>query len=172
MRRRLLVAVWPPIFIFLVAPTLIVVPMAFSGSTFLEFPPRSLSLRWFAAYFADERWLGATWRSIRIALSVMVVATIVGTLAAQALQAAGGRAATLLKLLILSPMMLPVIIYAIAVYALYARFRLVGTDIGLVLAHTILAVPFVFLTVSATLARYDVMLDRAAASSGAGPWRA
>jgi len=171
MRRPSLAVLCTPIFVYLVAPTLIVVPMAFSASTFLEFPPAHLSMRWFNEYITDERWLLATWRSLRVAFSVMVLATVIGTLAALALQQARGRTATLLKLLILSPIMLPVIIYAIAVYALYSRLHLVGTDLGLVLAHTILAVPFVFLTVTATSARYNVLLDRAAASSGAGPWR-
>jgi putative spermidine/putrescine transport system permease protein len=67
--------------------------------------------------------------------------------------------------------MLPVIIYAIAVYALCSRLHLIGSDAALILAHSVLAIPFVFLSVSASLARYDDTLDRAAASSGANAWR-
>jgi ABC-type spermidine/putrescine transport system permease subunit II len=160
-----------PVFVVLVAPSLIVIPMAFTGSTFLEFPPRSLSLRWFTAYFADERWLDATWRSLRVALAVTIIATSIGSMAALALARTQGAWSKTAKLLIVSPIMLPVIIYAIAVYALCSRLHLIGSDAALILAHSVLAIPFVFLSVGASLARYDDTLDRAAASSGANAWR-
>jgi putative spermidine/putrescine transport system permease protein len=160
-----------PVFVLLVAPSLIVVPMAFTGSSLLEFPPRSLSLQWFAAYFGDERWLDATWRSLRVALAVTLLASAIGSMAALALTRVQGAWSRAARLLIVSPIMLPVIIYAIAVYALCSRLHLIGSDFALILAHTVLAIPFVFLSVGASLARYDDTLDRAAASSGANAWR-
>ncbi len=159
------------VFLFLMAPSLVVIPMSFSASSFLKFPPEGLSLQWFGEYFGDERWLAATWRSFRIAGLAMVGATVVGTMAALALTRRRGVMEKALNVVIISPMMLPVIVYALAIYSLYARLQLVGTDIGLIIAHTVLAVPFVFLTVTATLYRYDISLSRAAASSGANSWQ-
>jgi putative spermidine/putrescine transport system permease protein len=160
-----------PVFVLLVAPSLIVVPMAFTGSSLLEFPPRSLSLQWFVAYFEDERWFEATGRSLRVALAVTVLATATGSMAALALARAQGAWSRAARLLIVSPIMLPVIIYAIAVYALCSRLHLIGSDAALILAHSVLAIPFVFLSVGTSLARYDDTLDRAAASSGANAWQ-
>lgn len=159
------------VFLFLIAPSLVVIPMGFSSASFLQFPPPGFSLQWFREYFSDERWLAATWRSLRIAAAVMVAASVAGTMAALALTRRRGVLKKILNLVIISPMILPVIVYALAIYGLYAWLQLVGTDLGLIIAHTILAIPFVFLTVTATLYRYDVSLSRAAASSGANAWR-
>jgi ABC-type spermidine/putrescine transport system permease subunit II len=159
------------VFTFLVAPCLIVAPMAFSSSAFLGFPPPGFSLQWFREYFSDPQWQGATWRSLRVALVVMVVATAVGTMLALGLSRCRGWTRTALNALIVSPMVLPVIIYAVAIYGLYTQLRLMGTDLGLILAHAVLAVPLVFLTVGATLSRHDVSMAQAAASCGANGWR-
>jgi putative spermidine/putrescine transport system permease protein len=159
------------VFIFLMAPSLIVIPMAFSSSAFLGFPPPGFSLQWFQEYFSDPQWQSATWRSLRVALAVTVLATAVGTMLALGAARRRGWSRTALNALIVSPMVLPVIVYAVAIYGLYTRLRLMGTDLGLILAHTILAVPLVFLTVGATLSRHDVSLAQAAASCGANGWR-
>ena len=68
-----------------------------------------------------------------------------------------------LNVFLILPLILPVIVYALAVYALYSRLRMVGTDAGLIIAQTVLAVPFVYLTVMAALSRYDASLSHAAA---------
>ena len=159
------------VFVFLMVPSLIVIPMAFSASAFLAFPPPALSLQWFREYFGDERWRAATLRSLRVALAVMGAATVVGTMTALALTRRRGIAKAIVHVVIVSPMILPLIVYAVAIYAVYSRLRLVGTDVGLIIAHTIMAVPFVFVTVTAALSRYDVALTRAAASSGATGWK-
>ena len=158
------------VFLFLFVPSLIVIPMAFSDSPFLRFPPEGFSFRWFDEYFNDKRWLSATVRSVRIAAATTLLAMIIGTMAAMALARRKGALKSTLVVFILSPLILPVIVFAVAAYSLYASIGIVGSDFGLIVAHTILAVPFVFLTVTASLFRYDTSLSRAAASSGANPW--
>ena len=154
------------VFLVLIAPSLVVIAMSFGSSPFLKFPPEGFSFQWFERFLADERWLAAAWRSLRIAVVVTVAATVVGTMAALASAGLRGWLRKALNVFLILPLILPVIVYALAVYALYSRLRMVRTDAGLIIAQTVLAVPFVYLTVMAAL-RYDASLSHAAASSGA-----
>ena len=154
---------------YLVAPSVIVVVMSFSGGLFLEFPPRVVSLRWHETYWASQAWRDATLRSVKIGILVTVLATAVGTMASLALLRPAFPGRSLLNALILSPVIVPTIVLSIGIYSVYARWRLIGTTVGLVLAHTLLAMPFVVLNVSAVLLKLDRALDRAARIHGAGP---
>ena len=155
---------------FLILPIVIIALLSFSSASYLTFPPPSLGLRWYHAYFASQDWLDSTWLSLFIACGVVVLATILGTLAALGLNRLPPVARTLAGGLILSPLIVPGIVVAIGLYYVFARYRLVGTAIGLVLAHTCLAVPFVVISVSASLAGLDQRLERAALSLGATPF--
>ena len=157
---------------YMVLPSVIVVGMSLSGARFLEFPPRALSLRWYAAYWSDAAWLEATARSLEAGVLVTILAVVLGTMASLALvrYAVPGRGA--LRALIISPLVVPSIVLAVGVYGVYAAWGLTGTLAGLVVAHTVLALPFVLLNVSAVLYKLDVNLERAARASGAGPVRA
>lgn len=157
---------------YLILPSLIVVAMSFSGGRFLEFPPRTVSLRWYAAYWTDAGWLAATARSLKIAGLVTVLAVTTGTLAALAVVRHGLPGRGLLKALIISPLIVPSIVLAIGIYRVYGAWGLTGTTAGVVAAHTVLALPFVLLNVGAVLYKLDVNLERAARISGAGPLRA
>lgn len=157
---------------FLLLPTLIVIPAAFSDSLFLSFPPTGLSIRWFVAFFTSEKWLAATGRSLRIGIAAMLLATSIATLSAVLLSRASPLVNKLARATFMAPMTLPVIVYAVAVYSLYAKLRIVGTDAALILSHAILALPFPFLTVSAAMATMDQSLPKAAASCGANAFRA
>jgi putative spermidine/putrescine transport system permease protein len=157
---------------FLVVPSVIVVGMSFSGSRFLEFPPRALSLRWYRAYWSDRAWVDATVRSFEVAVLVTVLAVVIGTLASLAVAGRGLRGRAALRALIVSPLVVPSIVLALGIYSVYAPWRLTGTMAGLVAAHTVLALPFVLLNVTAVLYKVDVNLERAARISGAGPVRA
>jgi ABC-type spermidine/putrescine transport system permease subunit II len=157
---------------FLVVPSVIVVGMSFSGGRFLEFPPRVLSLRWYQAYWTDRAWVEATVRSLEIAVLVTVLAVVIGTLASVAVAGRGVRGRSVLRALIVSPLIVPSIVLALGIYSVYAPWRLTGTMAGLVAAHTVLALPFVLLNVTAVLYKVDVNLERAARISGAGPVRA
>ena len=156
---------------YLVLPSLIVMGMSFSGSRFLEFPPQTLSMRWYAAYWSDSAWLEATARSLKVGVLVTLLAVTIGTLASLALAGrVPGRG--VLRALIISPLIVPSIVLALGIYSVYASWRLTGTMVGLVAAHTVLALPFVVLNVTAVLYKLDINLERAARISGAGPVRA
>ena len=156
--------------VFLVAPLAVVLPISFSAAKYLTFPPPGWSLQWYERYLGSREWMSATGRSVEVALLTTAAATAVGTAAALALRRPF-RGRTLVRLVVLAPLVVPVIIVAIAIYGLYARLKLVGTLHGLVLAHTVLALPFVVVIVSATLRGLDDTLELAAQSLGANRWQ-
>ncbi|MDR0278737.1 MAG: ABC transporter permease [Paucimonas sp.] len=159
------------VLLFLIAPILAIVPLSFNGGSFLSYPLDGLSLRWYAGLFDSPRWLLALKNSVSIGLASMVLATVLGTLAALGLNLTQFRFKGLLLAVLLSPMIVPTVITAVGVYFLFSRFSLVNTFTGMVLAHTALATPFVVIAVNATLQGLDRSLLRAAASLGAGPVR-
>lgn len=165
--RLLLYGVGGAVLVFLLLPSLLVVVMSFGSEKYLEFPPSHWSLRWYTAYFRDPDWLDPTLFSFRIAALTTLVATTIGTMAALALVRGRAPAREWVQALVVAPMVAPGIIVAIAVYLLFARLHLVGRTEGFVLAHTVLAVPYVVLTVSAALYRFDPSLELAALSLGA-----
>jgi len=174
MRARTALPVWIVtglVMAYLAAPSLLVIAMSFSGARFLEFPPRTLSLRWYGAYWSSAAWLNATLRSLQVAVIVTVLATTLGTLASIALVRVAIPGKSALRGLVVSPIVVPTIVLSIGLYNVYARWRLIGSTAGLVLAHAVLALPFVVLNVSAVLYKLDRSLDRAARSLGAGPLR-
>jgi putative spermidine/putrescine transport system permease protein len=157
--------------IFLIAPSLIVIPMSFSAGETLSFPPPGYSLRWYENFFTQPEWQSAARNSVIVAVLTTIVATILGTGVSIALMRGSVPARNLATSLFLTPMIVPAIVTAVAVYGLYVRFRLVGTIQGLVLAHTVLALPFVMINVSAVLQGMDIRLEHAARSLGATPVR-
>lgn len=156
---------------FLVLPALIVIPVSFTGGRFVNFPPEGWSLQWYEAYLGSAAWVEATIRSFAIAAVTGALSMLLGVPAAFMLIRAPARGKGALLALILSPLIIPRIVLAVALYIVYARFGLVGTSLGLVLGHTVLAVPYVVITMMAVLKTYDERLDQAAASLGASPWR-
>ena len=169
-RHPALLALGVATLLFLAAPLAVVVPISFSAAKYLTFPPPGWSLQWYERYFGSREWMSATVRSFEVALLTTLAATVVGTAAALALRRPF-RGRSLVRLIILAPMVVPVIILAIGIYGLYAKLRMVGTLHGLVLAHTVLALPFVVVVVSATLAGFDSTLELAAQNLGANRWR-
>ncbi len=155
------------IFIFLVMPIFVIIPISFSSSRFLQFPSQGFSLQWYAKYFGSRNWISATLRSFQVGILTMLFATILGTLASFALLRGDFKGKRLLYGMILSPIIIPVIITSVAVYYIFANIRMVGSIWGLVLAHTVLALPFVVVNVTATLQGFDITLERAALSLGA-----
>jgi putative spermidine/putrescine transport system permease protein len=156
---------------FLCLPSLFVIPVSFTSGTFIEFPPQGFSLRWYETYLGSRSWIDATIRSTVVAIATALLSTVLGTAASFVLvrQRIVGR--TFIIALVLAPLVLPRIIIAVALFYLFARLGLVGTVLGLVLGHTILAVPYVVITVMAILKTYDERLDHAARSLGAGTLR-
>jgi putative spermidine/putrescine transport system permease protein len=154
---------------FLVLPVLIVIPVSFSASSLLEFPPRSYSLRWYRALFGSVEWLDAAWMSIRVAVLTMLVATPLGVAAAYGLHLTEFRFANVVRLLMLAPLLVPTILTAVGIFYVYAILGLNNTLFGMVMAHTMLALPFVVVSVGAGLRSYDMAQERVARSLGA-PW--
>jgi len=157
------------VFFFLLAPVLIITPISLSSASMLNYPLPSLSLRWYEVIFQPYPWMLALKNSMIIATATTVLASILGTLAAYGLTSVEFRFKPLLMALLISPMMVPLVITALAAYFLFARVGLAGTFTGMILAHTVLAVPFVVITVTATLQGFDRNLVRAAQSLGAKP---
>lgn len=166
----LLAGVAGAVLFYLAVPVLVVIPLSFSSGLYLSFPPPGFSLRWYSRFFADPAWTGAAWLSIWVGLVVMALAVLLGTPAAFALVRGRFRGAGLVNGFVLTPVIVPGIIVAVGVYFFYARIGLVGSPLGLILAHTCLAVPFVVINVSATLYGFDERLEHAAMSLGATPF--
>ena len=165
-------ALWMLVLAFLALPVAIIAAVSFSSASYLAFPPPGFGLRWYAAYLGSREWLASTWLSLAVAACVVALATPLGTLAALGLARLPKPARALVGGLILSPLIVPGVVAAIGIYYVFARYRLVGTPLGLVLAHTCLAVPFVVTSVGASLAGFDRRLEQAALGLGATPLRA
>ena len=148
---------------FLILPILVIVPLSFSSGSFLSFPLPGLSLRWYHELLGSERWLSSLRNSVAVACASTLLATVLGTLAALGLQRARFPGRSLVLALLISPMVVPLVIVAVGVYFFYAPFGLTGSLLGLTLAHTALASPFVVITVSATLQGFDTNLSAAQA---------
>jgi putative spermidine/putrescine transport system permease protein len=157
----LLIAVW------LVAPTLVIIPISFTEKKSLAFPPSGFSWQWYQNIFASRDWSRSLVNSIQIAAIVAVLATVLGTMAALGLERLKPRTSGLIRAALMTPMIVPGVVLAIGIYAVYLDAHLVGTWTGYVLAHTLLALPFVVIAVGANLAVFDRRLETAAASLGA-----
>ncbi|MCW0214872.1 MAG: ABC transporter permease [Pseudonocardia sp.] len=153
--------------LWLVVPTLIVVPISFSGEDSFAFPPSSWSLRHYTTFFTESSWLTSLLVSLQLALIVTVVATVLGTMAAFALARTSFVGKGTVDGLFLAPLIVPGIVVAVAMYAAFLGWGLVGTPVGFVAAHSVLALPFVTVNVTAALAGFDRTLERAAAGLGA-----
>ena len=160
------------VLVFLVIPTLLVIPMSFSGAQYLEFPPREWSLRWYRGYFDSTSWMQATATSLKAASLTALLATPLATMAAYGLNASRLRHANLLMMLLLTPMVVPVILIGIGVFYAYVKLKLVNSMLGLVLAHSMLAVPVVMMVVGSALRTFDMDQEKVARSLGASRLRA
>jgi putative spermidine/putrescine transport system permease protein len=166
---RALYAVAGLTLLFLVLPVFVVVPLGFSASSYLHFPPEGFSLQWYARYFGSPAWTHATVLSVEIAAATTALALLLGVPAAFGLVRVRFRGKGAVLTLFMAPIIVPYIITAIAVYFLFARLGLVGSPVSLLLAHTLLAFPKVVVIVAAGLKGFDRTLERASMSLGAGP---
>ena len=166
-RRLWLYIVVTLIVIFLIAPSLLVIPLSFSADRYLSFPPSAWSFRWYEAYLGAVEWRDATYVSFLVAILTTIVSTVLGTLAAYGLHVARGRFAGLAYAVFLLPLIIPGILTAIAIFLIYAQFGFNNTITGIVLAHSVIAMPLVVITVAAGLKGYDMNQEMAARSLGA-----
>lgn len=156
---------------FLMIPTLMVLPMAFTSSRFLEFPPPGFNLHWMGVYFGAPVWMSATARSFGVAAAVAPLTVLIAGAAAFAVARSGPRLGRAVYGLFLGPIIVPTIVIAVAQFYLFARLGLVATTLGLVIGHTVIALPISFVVLSAVLKGHDWRLDEAAATLGANRWQ-
>lgn len=155
------------VLLFLVSPLLVIVPLSFSADTFLLYPIEAFSLRWYQEFFGNEVWLNALRNSFIVAPAATLLATALGTLAAIGLNSSDFPGKSVLMSVLISPMVVPVVIVGVGAYLFFAPLGLTGSYLGLILVHTALGVPFVVITVSATLRNFNANLIRASNSLGA-----
>ena len=161
---------------FLILPILVIVPLSFNAEPFfsftrgmLTFDPEAYSLRWYAAIVENENWMLAIQNSFIVGLFATLIATALGTLAAVGLSSQYMPFKRAIMALLLSPMIVPLIIIAAGMFFFYTKFNLAGTYLGLIIAHAALGIPFVIITVTATLSGFDRSLYFAGLSLGASP---
>ncbi len=157
---------------FLVLPSLVVIPVSFTESAFLEWPPKGFTLKWYEDFFQSPVWLGAAWRSLVVGLAAAALAVLIGAPAAFVLVKQDFRLRGAVLAFMLLPMILPRMIIALALFYFFAKIGLVGSTVGLVLSHVVLAVPYVIITMIAVLKSHDGRLEQAAGTLGARPWQA
>ena len=157
------------VFFFLVAPILAIMPLSFSSGSYLTYPMPGFSLRWYDDFLSSSRWMSSLKNSMIIGIAATALSMTLGTLAALGLAQWKSKFKPLVLAVVLSPVVVPVVITAVGLYLFFAPLGLTGNYLGLILAHTALATPFVVITVGATLQSFDMNLARAAASLGAPP---
>ncbi len=171
-------AICAAIFVFLIAPIFVIVPLSFNELPYFTFTPEMLSFdpagystKWYREFFTEGSWQKAVQNSFVIAIFATLIATFLGTLAALGLSRSQMPFKTAFMALLISPMIVPLIISAAGMYFFYTRIGITSTHLGVILAHAALGTPFVVITVTATLVGFDHSLTRAAASLGADPVR-
>ena len=154
---------------FLSIPAFLMIPLSFSGGSGLAWPPRGFSLQWYRQVFDSPVWVQAITRSMIVGLGTGLLSMLIGTPTAFLLVRGTMRGKPALLAFALSPIVVPRMIIAVGMFYFFARVGLVGTSIGLILGHTVIAVPYVVMTMMAVLKNYDTRLDLAAQSLGATP---
>lgn len=168
--RHILIAIaaWA-VLIFLVAPLLVIFPLSFSSGNILTLPVPGYSLQWYRDFLFDGRWLPAAWNSMIVGLATMTLATGLGTCAAYGLNLSEFRGKRFVLMVLSLPMVVPLIVTAASMFLAFSVVGLTNSLTGLIVAHTIIAAPYVVITVLASLRTFDPDLMRVALSLGAPP---
>lgn len=156
--------------VFLSAPAFLMIPLSFDSASGLAWPPHGFSLQWYRQIVDSPLWMQAITRSMLVGLGTGLLSMLIGTPAAFLLVRGGMRGKAAMLAFVLSPIVVPRTIIAVGIFYFFAKIGLVGSSLGLVLAHTTVAVPYVVITMMAVLRNYDTRLDLAAQSMGARPW--
>ncbi|MFI4987267.1 MAG: ABC transporter permease, partial [Alphaproteobacteria bacterium] len=152
---------------FLVLPLTVVVPVSLTDQRFLSLPRDHLSLQYYTRLFTSEAWLSSIGQSLVIATAATVLAVAAGTLCAVGCWRINTRASEIVRLLMLAPIIVPTIVYALGIYRMWISLKLFDTYLGVILAHGVTAIPYVVITVSTALANFDARLEQAARNLGA-----
>lgn len=155
------------ILLFLILPVLIIMPMSFSSSRYIEFPPPGFSTRWYEAFLNSNTWMTALKNSIVIGVMTTILALVLGILIAEGLNKSNFKGKSIITELFMMPMLVPGIIVGISLFKFESELKISGTITGLIIAHTVLAVPFVVRTILASLAGLNPNYELAAQNLGA-----
>jgi putative spermidine/putrescine transport system permease protein len=167
--RALLALIGGGVLAFLVIPMVAIIPMSFSSSMVFELIPTAPGLTQYRQFFSSPDWMLALARSAQVAVGTTLAATTLGTLAALALRRLRPMTRRTLEAMLIAPRIVPTIVFAVAAYYVFASSGLVDTVTGLVLAHTVIAFPFVVIVVGSALSSLPSALEEASSSLGAGP---
>ncbi len=159
------------IVIFLLAPLLVILPLAFTSSAFLTYPIPAFSTRWFEELVVNSVWSRAIINSLIIAFATTVLAIVLGTLAALGLRSQDLGMKSQIRTLFLLPMVVPAVVLGVGMQALFVRLGFNSTYWSVIVAHTVVAMPFVVISVTGALTGIDRRVERAAESLGAPPWK-
>jgi putative spermidine/putrescine transport system permease protein len=155
------------VLVFLLCPVLLLIPMSLGSAEIIEFPPSKICLDQYRKFFQNPAWQRAVLNSLMVAVATSMVSTFIGLLASLGLMGGRLKGKTFINAFIISPMIVPLIVLALAYYIMFAKLGLVGTRLGLILAYTPLTLPFTVLPISATLRGFDRTLEYAAMNLGA-----
>lgn len=169
MRNRWIKAISFLICLFLIVPVFVIIPMSFGSSAYLEFPPRGFSLQWYQEFFGDRKWVASLLYSLRVAIFSTLFSLILGVTAAEGLTRCNFKGKGILQQMYQLPMIIPVIVTAIALYRFETEIGLRGSTIGLIFAHTLVGLPYVVSTVYSRRVSVDPNLANASQNLGASP---
>ena len=170
--KWVLVLVTTLVTLFLLLPIVFIAALSFGSSQWLIFPPPAWTLRWYQDLLADPRWLESALTSAKVAVIVMLFSVVIGLFASLALTRGSFRGREAMRALFLTPMILPVVVLAVGLYAFFLKIGLSGTLAGFVIAHLVIALPFSILSISNALEGFDTSVEDAAILCGASPWEA
>ncbi|MGV2288651.1 ABC transporter permease [Trinickia sp. YCB016] len=159
------------ILVFLMLPVLIVIPISFSDTRFMTFPPPAYSLRWYDSFFGNPEWIEAAKTSFTASAFAVIFATPLGVAAAYAIQNGKHRLMRYARTLLMLPLMVPIIIVAVGVFFVFSKTGYVNTLSGLIVADTMLGLPYVLISVSADLRTFDPTQEMVARSLGMNRFR-
>lgn len=170
LRRTGAAAAWIG-YLFLVVPSLVVIPISLSGSSELQFPPRDLSLALYQQFFRDASWWGSAVQSLLVGLLTALLSISLALPAAYALARSSFRGKQLVEVVLLSPMLVPVIVLGLGLYMHLSAWHMIDSTLGLVLAHAVLVTPYAFVSIVAGLRHTDPALETVAMLMGASRTR-
>lgn len=156
---------------FLPAPIIIVAAASFSKAGYIRFPPDGVSLRWYAEFLSDPRWLEGLFISLALAAAAAIVSTAVAFMAALVTVRSTGRLSQIFETAVLTPILFPHAALGVAMLALLSMFHVYGMFAGLLLAHCIVTLPYAYRPISVSLRKLDPAMEEASLSLGARPWK-
>lgn len=155
------------VLVYLVAPVFIVAPVSVTTRAYLSWPRDGISARHYVNLFTNDMWLNAIWQSLVVTVASTLLAVIMGTLCAVGCWRVASRCSEAVRALMLTPIMVPGVVHALGFYRMWVDLRLLDTFTGVILVHIVTALPYVVITVSASLANFDYRLEQAARGLGA-----